>query len=159
MSSLRKERERERELLCGRVRRPRLRISCSQLAPSPHFPSPFRPLFIPICRLLSQGSILRSYPLLLYLGVVAVDSPLARRGRTTAPSFYSSRCESSRAIQLPARLLIHRGSSWERTLSKNCSRIKGRKLFCLENEGEKRRRKKKKVLDGWTIFFLGGAYN
>lgn len=101
-----RKRERERELLCGRVRRPRLRISCSQLAPSPHFPSPFRPLFIPICRLLSQGSILRSYPLLLYLGVVAVDSPLARRGRTTAPSFYSSRCESSRAIQLPARLLI-----------------------------------------------------
>lgn len=100
------ERERERVTLCGRVRRPRLRISSLCNAPSPHFPSPFRPLFIPICRLLSQGPILRSAHFSFTWASLLSTLHWPDGGEQPPASFYSSRRESSRMIQLPARLLI-----------------------------------------------------
>lgn len=52
--------ERERESYSAVAYEDQGCVSLARNAPSPHFLSPFRPLFVPICRLLSQGSILRS---------------------------------------------------------------------------------------------------
>lgn len=100
------ERERERELLSAVAYEDQDCVSLPRNAPSPHFPSPFRPLFIPICRLLSQGPILRSAHFSFTWASLLSTLHWPDGGEQPPASFYSSRRESSRMIQLPARLLI-----------------------------------------------------